>query len=194
MIDGDGLVDVDGTAAKLVEYLMARIKPQFPGESLPKHDVPGLFDKGGPLTDRQLAAALKMMGSKGFVKNLPIIEGALEGTKKLRKALSERGRSLVWCTASWLSSETWDYDRRWWLEKRMYTKSKDVIFAHHKFMVRAAFLIDDRPDKLEAWIDANPGGLALLHDQPINRDYKNPKIKRFRWSDVDWLVEEMRKC
>ena len=187
MIEGDVLIDVDGTVSKLVEYLMARMKPKFPGQSLPAHDVNGLLDRGGPLTDQQLAEAYKLMASKGFVKSLPIIDGALEGVKKIRAA----GRRVIWCTAPWTSSETWDHDRRWWLEKKFYAKQNDVIFAYHKDLVRGAVLIDDRPDKLEAWKARNPDGLALLHHQESNKDYKNSDIKRFRWSEIDWLIKEL---
>lgn len=191
MIEGDALIDVDGTAAMLVEYLMAQLKPKFKGQALPKHDVDGLLDKGGPLTDQQLAEAYKLLASKGFVKNLPIIPGALEGAKKLRAALSPSGRRVLWCTAPWTSSETWDYDRRWWLEKRFYANPKDVIFTHHKGLVKGCCLIDDRPDKLEEWVQHNPSGIACLHDQPSNQGYKNSKIRRFKWSDIDDLIKDL---
>ena len=191
MIEGDILVDVDGTVAQLVEYLMARMKPKFPGQSLPKHDVDGLLDKGGPLTDQQLAEAYKLLASKGFVKNLPLIDGALEGVRKLRNAFSPQ-RRIIWCTAPWLSSETWDSDRRWWIEKKFHSKQNDVIFAYHKNLVRGCCLIDDRVDKLEAWKTANPNGLAVLHDQPSNHWYKGSELKRFKWSEVDDLIKELK--
>jgi len=192
------LIDVDGTVAALVEYTLHKLGYLFDRDTLPKPaDLKGhhdLFKRGKTLlTDDQLLASHKLLASKGYVQHLPLILGAVESIDAIRAA----GHNIQWITASWTSSETWDYDRRTWLRKQLKVDPIDVGFFAHKELVDGDIFIDDKPDHIIKWQRKHPNGRALLYTQPWNEgaeDNLEPgdkPLERFTWHDTERLLKEL---
>ena len=185
------LFDVDGVAANLTGYLIDKLAHQFKRKELPgpddikNHDT--LFKRGStPFTEEQLLAAYKLLASKKFAQNMLLIDGAQEGIKKVRKS----GSSVFWITSPWVSSQTWDHDRRVWLEKNFHSKHQDVGFFYQKHLVRGDVFIDDKPSNVANWAAANPHGRALLFDQPWNKK-DGGALERFTWDKIDQIIKEV---
>lgn len=193
------LADVDGTVGKLVEFTLGKLEYQFDPATLPKPaDLKGQHDlfkrNKTPLTIEQLVAAHKLLNSNRFVQYLPVIEGAIDAIKAIKKA----GHRVIWCTAPWLSSKTWDYDRRTWLQKNFKTQPTDCILAHQKQLIRGDVFIDDKPKHVLEWRAQNPKGIALLFSQPWNEGATVPEgekeFTRFTWADTEALLKELNNA
>lgn len=110
------------------------------------------------------------------------VSGALKGIESLR----HMGYTVKFVS----SSNPAQYRHKFnWLVRHGFVEdhSNDVIFCHDKYLLRGDFMIDDAPHNVESWSELNPGGQALLFNQPHNRNYvcANENITRIScWNSV----------
>ncbi len=72
-------------------------------------------------------------------------------------------------TSPWLGCISWEFARRTWL-KRLSVHDDQVVFARSKHIIHADVFIDDHPGHVQAWASRHPSGLAILVDQPWNKE------------------------
>lgn len=86
----------------------------------------------------------------------------------------------------------WMYERAHWLEEHFGIPRKKVIFAHAKQYVQGDVLVDDKPDNVIVWSEANPNGIAVLWEHPYNRDVELPKgiIRTSDWNELHSILKE----
>lgn len=186
------LIDVDGVVADLVSHILNRLNHEFP-----KLDIPMLADiqsdlfslETSPLPVEALKYTLDWITTPGFGKDLPLIEGALEGIEKIRKS----GHDIFWVTAPWWGAPTWEHDRRHWIAKHFSDNHEKVIFAHAKYVCAGDIFIDDRIKNINEWSAHNRSGLALVYNQPWNsqKKYMDQEHHRFSWDKIDKLLFDL---
>lgn len=129
------------------------------------------------LTDGEWFSVTRYISSTGFAYQLP----ELPAVPVLLGAVARGVVRVQYCTTSWRSSPTWDYDRRRWLKAIM--GSRAVTFTAEKHYVRGDAFVDDRPDTVAKWLHHAPPGqsvCAYLYDAPHNRGDDVPGAKRVR--------------
>ena len=98
---------------------------------------------------------------KGFYRELPLIQDSKWAVNELEKL----GHELFICTtAPWANPDAWKEKREWVEEHFTQSFHKRIIMTHHKNLVRADILIDDRegPSTLNfqgEWIWFNRNGM-----------------------------------
>lgn len=58
-----------------------------------------------------------------------------------------------------------------------------VIFAKHKYLVQGDCIIEDSPENIDAWLEANKKGMAICIRQPYNRDWRPKHSTRVLMAD-----------
>lgn len=189
------LTDVDGVLADFTGYLLDIVHSKFAYMTLKPADVTSwdVFDlmkkRHGPDT-KELAWALcddiedddikgnlaisHILRKSSFWETIPVIVGAVDGLAALRAA----DYRLVAVTAPWAGCRDWGYKRGKWLTTLGFDH-KHLVIAADKHYLRGDIFLDDKPENIEMWAEANPNGRAVLYDAPYNQSFSWPL--RFQW-------------
>lgn len=163
------LLDVDGVLADFIGHLIAQCESS--GTPMPpREDWTFYWDTC--LTHEQRSAAYRLLDDQllrpstgaEFCRTLPVIEGAQEAVA----FLSQIGKVYI-VTATWRACAGWEKARRDWLKEHFGIHPRDVISTSEKHLVRGDLFIDDKPNQVSAWSEANPFGAARLFHRPHNR-------------------------
>lgn len=106
------------------------------------------------------------------------------------KALRMRN-SVFALTAHMRGSETWVHIRDELLIREFGFEHKEIIHTHAKHMVRGDVFIDDKPAHIEHWQSTYPQSVAILWDQPYNRD-SWVRLRARKWDDVQTVMSMMK--
>lgn len=160
------LLDVDGVLADFAGALLLWAGPKYAREQLIEWDL--LKALGLDHRQRNFDA---YAGEPGFCESLQVLDGAREFVESLRAFAN-----VVVVTSPYSAARLWTFERLRWLERHFGITKHDVIFAKRKELVRGDFMVDDRPENVEAFAAA--GGRSLLMSQPWNEAYVAPDWAR----------------
>jgi 5'(3')-deoxyribonucleotidase len=173
------LLDCDGVLADFTEVALSIIAEKtgivYSAEDIPRWDI---FESMGlPELWEEL---VKRANRKGFCSSIRPYSPAIMGVKKLRKKYD------VLCVTAPVDALPWMYERAHWLEEHFDIPRKKVIFAHEKHHVHGDVLVDDKPDNVIAWAEANPDGVAVLWEHPYNEKVSLPEgiVRCSDWNDL----------
>lgn len=129
-----------------------------------------LVDLDGVLADFELglnSCSLSVDEAKikeGFFLNLQLIQGGIMGLNRL----IDLGHEIFICSTSPWDNPMALAEKRIWVENNLgeYFK-KRIIFTHHKNLIKADYLIDDRKKNGASKFD---GKLILFHKKNNNWD------------------------
>jgi 5'(3')-deoxyribonucleotidase len=161
------LVDVDGVLADFVSGLCARLKER--GFTRTPEDIRS-WSLEDSLTAEEVRECMHIMSVPGFCRSLEWYEGAKDFLRLLRGA-----GDVFAVTAPFDASETWERERKAWLESHIPRKQVLPISGEFKRLVRGDVLIEDHPGTACEWLEDNPSGVAILIDRPWN----GPKAKEW---------------
>lgn len=122
------------------------------------------------LTPEARAAAFALIAVPGWCARLPVYVEAQVAVEAIRRA----GHHVMAVTAPWLSSPTWDYERRGWLQAHFDIPARDVVLTSRKELVRGAVLVDDKISHCHDWQQINPFGQAFVMRRTWNADEESP--------------------
>lgn len=111
------------------------------------------------------------------------------GSWRAVRRLEEMGD--VYIVTAPMRASRWVGDRVAWLHRELAVPRERVVFTQAKHIIDGDALVDDRTDYLLKWADEHPSGLALLWDEPYNRDVQLPKnARRVKgWLQALWTLE-----
>ncbi len=110
----------------------------------------------------------------GWWESMPIRPGA-DG---FIGDLQARGHEVVVVSSPWLNCPGWESARRNLLRREFWLQPKQFISTSDKARIRGDVFIDDKVSNVEEWSQINEGRLAILVDQPHNRE--NTTLLRLR--------------
>ncbi len=126
------------------------------------------------------------MKSKGWCKNLPVYNYAIDGVKQLREVAD-----VVICTSP-MDGETWVSERAAWLSMH-FGITKPIIHTDSKWAVAGDILIDDKTETLLAWQECHPDGQAIRWSQATNIHVPFSGTTLTTWAQVVAVVTEFSK-
>lgn len=165
------LIDVDGVVADLLGHLWARMDTLIRIEDLKSWHI--ISD----LPEHESKQILHWFHDMEFWRTLPVMDGAREGVQYLR----ESGYDVAWVTAPYPSCKGWADARYEWLQKNMNASYKDICLMPRKGLSQGDIFIDDKPENVREWQQANPKGKAFLYSHPFNQYEALP---RFTWGTM----------
>lgn len=171
------LIDMDSVTADLLKVWLEDYNKTYNDALTPeqitkwdwadltKCDAPGLYK----LTERP-----------GFFRDLPVMPGAIEVTKRLQ----EKGHSLFFVTACPYTVPTAGHDKYQFVAEHFsHIGPKSVIMAHKKDQIRGDILFDDSPRNLSEF-----SGITVAYDYPYNRETEVDYRAR-DWWEFEGIVD-----
>ena len=185
------LIDCDGVLSNFGKKCFDKINGKYGTSVTEEHiTVWDWLKEGVPGVPR---AAIKELVNdwiheKDFVASMEVLPGAAEGLEKLRKV-----GHVVCVTSPWHATH-WVIERTRWLQKHLGFSSKDIVHTSGKSHVFGHMLIDDKPENIFEWLDAQehlprwdhnraiiPG---ILWGAPYNAMHEAGRRDGRRWARV----------
>lgn len=177
-------VDCDGVMADFVEGYLQTLFDLY-GVERRRQDVV-TWDLVS-LSDAHKDEKIKhSMVTEGMIAVLPDIDGSVAGIARLREL------GDVACATAPMYLDTFIMQRSTWLRQRGFT-SRTMAFITDKSWLMGDVLIDDRVDNCVEWQTRNPHGLAILFDQPWNRE-DDTLVRANGWDHTVAIVERWAKA
>jgi 5'-nucleotidase len=166
------LVDMDGVLADVYSKFFDLYEQQE-GVRLSIDDV------AGKLEAEAFPDQIKWVSKPGFFRSLPVMEGSVEGLKRLNKQYKVIVVSLA---TEFPNSLT---DKQLWLHQHFpFIHWKQIVFCGSKDIIKADIMIDDHIKNLD-----NFSGRTIMFSQPHNLYLKDTIHTRVRsWNEIEKLL------
>lgn len=179
------IVDCDGVMADFttpaLELIHRSTTERFTVEQINEHDI--FKALGVPHLYEVLDDAVH---HHRFCANLSMYDGVKDAIETLR------GYAHVVCVTAPYDSPSWDQQRRHWLRDNLGFKKCEIVQTSGKHLIPADAFVDDNIDYLLPWKDEHTDGVAIIWDQPWNRNFNEPGYKRvYCWQDVIEIVKSL---
>jgi 5'-nucleotidase len=175
------LVDMDGVIANFELEFLNRWQVRFPTENfIALEDRQGFYihEQYGPSLHDKVR---EITSAPGFFRNLPPIEGAIQGIQDL----VTYGHEVLICTAPLSGTPTCLQEKYDWVRQYLGRGfASNMVITKDKTMVHGDFLIDDRPELhgrfVPTWWE------HIVFTQPYNRHVVNRR-RMNSWTDAKAL-------
>lgn len=162
-------IDVDGVLAHF-QRAFCKTATEVLGRDLSGHDYGEIMEveKLLSLTKEEEDKVYALISQPGWARELEEVENGVSVVRRLAKR-----HKVAFVTAPLESSPTWGHDRKHWLMERFGDVTKRVVSTDYKHLVDADLLIEDRQDKVRAWLRerqqrGNDDAFAILFARPYN--------------------------
>lgn len=166
------LIDCDGVVCDFIGAVINYAKERWDIDIKYEDVNTDIRKHCGELWDDE---AEQYIRSDGFAQGLQLIPGAMDAIWKMMHSAND----VIFVTAPYIGSKTWDHDRRMWLKDRFCISRDQLIFAHNKKWVKGMTLIDDKYQNIIDWSNENKR-TGILFEQP----WTTPFIK-----DLEYKME-----
>lgn len=119
--------------------------------------------------------------AKGFCASLQPYEGAQRGVERLS------GVADVYVVTSPMLAPHWAHERQQWLREHFGIEHKRIVSTHAKRLVHGDVFVDDKPEHIDGWRDAN-GGATVLWARAYNQGKCLGQFRANDWSLVERLA------
>ena len=179
MIDLD-LVDMDGVLVNFEKGFLDIWRTRYPDEYYRPLNERTTFKIEDNYPGELEYMIWDIFQGQGFFLNLEPIEGAIGGVKKMAEETD-----IFICTAPLFPSKYCVPEKYEWVERHLGKEfAKKIILTKDKTLVRARFLIDDKPEIKGL---CTPEWEQLVFEQPYNRDVMGKR--RINWSNWKEVLE-----
>ena len=179
------LVDMDGVLADFHAGTLKYVNANYPDVLTPDFKHYRVHEN---FSDSAVRSDIIAMHSRpGFFRNLPLIDGAVQGWQKI----IDLGYQPRICSSPLSTNPVCEIEKRQWLEEHFGTAvAVDALITKDKYLHPAIALIDDRTDLLRAdtavW-------QQILFNAPYNQSFETD-FRLSRWSDSSALAELLERA
>ncbi len=134
------------------------------------------------LVDQNMADRLDLsiMSKQEFWLNIPVYDGAIEAMERL----CERFNVYVLSTP-WNGYKDCMRDKMMWMESKFpFFSTKNMIFTHHKGLLRGDVIVDDHPKNLRAF-QGKTATITYPYNADVNVDFRSSS-----WREIGKWIEE----
>lgn len=155
------LCDVDGVIADFEKAIFANLRLSHGLNLDPAQKREFNFPDAYPdqVTPEIWADCVELICQRDFCATLAPYEHAVSGVQAMMEVAD-----VHFVTSPWYTSPFWMHERTEWLCRQFgQTQGRKVIHTRHKHLVRGSILIEDKPNTLDEWIDAQ---MLVRHPEP----------------------------
>lgn len=166
------LADMDGVLADVYKRFF-ELHEQETGQRLSIGDIAGKLEADA------FPNQLKWVTAPGFFRTVPVMQGSIEGLKKLNTGFEV---IIVSMATEFPQSLT---DKQLWLHDHFpFISWKQLVFCGNKNLLKADIMIDDHPKNLDHF-----SGVTIMFSQPHNILLNNTRHKRVNsWAEIEKLL------
>ncbi len=177
------LVDMDDVLADFDGGFLLKWREKYPDEFfIPMSDRQKFYmrDEYPPeLLDKMT----ELFTQKGFVANLPLIEGGVEAINKIK----DKGHEVFICTSPMRQYQNCVAEKYEWVEKNLgFDWTTRIVLSRDKTLVQGNILIDDKPEVTGA---AKPVWEHVIFDKSYNAHVNGQR--RITWQNYAEALKEL---
>jgi len=182
------LLDVDGVLADFVtpflKYINEVLDRSYTKDDFSGHDIEDCLG----LSYEERNEVRMHIDRMRMARTMAPLPGAIEAVKRLSESAA-----IFFVTSSLTSSQTWEWDRRAWLDEQFGKGwGKKAQFVKDKYLFRGDIFIDDAPDNVEKWAAWNPDKSPVLWSQWYNAEHTIQATNIERTSSWDHIELRLR--
>ncbi|MFA7359734.1 MAG: 5'-3'-deoxyribonucleotidase [Candidatus Kapaibacterium sp.] len=177
------LVDMDDVIADFDGGFLIKWREKFPGEFFIPMNERQKFYMRDEYPPELLDRVTELFTEKGFVANLPEIEGGVDAIRKIK----EKGHEVFICSSPMRQYKNCVAEKYEWIEKHLGQEwTMKLVLTRDKTLVRGDLLIDDKPEVTGA---AKPAWEHIIFDKSYNSHIKNQR--RINWNNWQEVLKEV---
>ncbi len=175
-------VDVDGVLVDFTTPALAFINSQGITKTLSQVTKFSVFDNDEVLEER---FKCEVASKPGFCRQMQAYPGAIEFVRALTVEYDVMIVTAAYDVSGWYEG------RRDWVVDNLALPRKNVSFLTRKEFFDSDIFLDDKVENVVTWHERRPNKLAMLMDQPWNRESDYQGVKRVRdWIHIARVLEE----
>lgn len=177
------LIDMDDVLADFDGGFLIKWREKYPNEFFIPLDERKEFYMRDEYPEKLLPQMTEMFTEKGFVENLPCIEGSIEAIKSIK----DKGHDVFICTSPMRQYQNCVAEKYMWVEKNLgFEWTHKLILSRDKTLVQGDLLIDDKPEVIGS---ARPVWEHILFDKAYNKNIQNKR--RINWLNWKTILKEI---
>jgi 5'(3')-deoxyribonucleotidase len=165
------LLDVDGVVADFLGHVHFYLRRNFTSDLVDPDQYTEWDFIATHLTDQQRRFTEYLLSSEDFWQKIPVMPSARYAVDCFNAAEMD----VHFVTSPYKTCFGWADVRRDWLKRNLGVQNDHIHVSGSKHIYNGAVFVDDKPQNIHAWAEANPGGKAFLFEHSYNRF--------FRWED-----------
>ncbi|MEK7102986.1 MAG: hypothetical protein AAB870_01415 [Patescibacteria group bacterium] len=175
------ILDMDGVLADLYFQIYKLLKERHPHFILhdPNVQTEHYFSRQYPQYAKEI---YEIFGEKGFFRNLPPVEGAIEAVHAIMKK-----HHVSLCTTPIENAKYCKPEKRAWKNEMLGTKVA-IFFEKDKTRKRGDMIVDDNPKMEGKFLHTNPWEHVIYH-QPYNKHVTDKR--RIIWNNYHSVLPEL---
>ena len=188
------LIDVDGVGADYVfgylRHANTVLGTSYTKDNITEHDV----EKSLGLSTEERNQVRMEIDRMRMARTLPVLPGFVDGVKRLAESAN-----IFFITSSLTSSQTWEWDRRAWLDQNFGDGwGKKAQFVKDKYLFQGDIFIDDSPENVDKWATYNKWDhhkSPILWSQWYNAKHSSDSrlVRANNWDYIEKLVWDKTK-
>lgn len=132
----------------------------------------------GKLEAEAFPHQIKWVTTPGFFRSVPVMEGSIEGLRRLNEKYNVVVISLA---TEFPSSLT---DKQMWLHEHFpFISWRQIVFCGDKSLIKADIMIDDHPKNLDVF----QGG-TIIFTQPHNMLLETKHLRVSTWKEIEEIL------
>ena len=174
------IFDVDGVLIDFVEHLLKLCNEDSPELDFPTFEEVTQYDFFSVFDKKQVQVVLRILGSDAFWKTME----ARPGAAKVLRTLRQYGYRVLFVTRPCNEYLPWLQVRRKQIEELFDGHVSDIVYTVAKEVVAGELIVEDNPEHVRRWMDANPEKPALMFTHAYNKDFKPRHVEHIAaWND-----------
>lgn len=185
------LFDVDGVMASLMEYILDYVYNTHPEYKRITIEEITSYKFESCISDPALKRACRSaLSSPRIAQRLPLIDLRIPS---FIQELKKDGVDVKYCTAPYFDNVTWVNDRLLWLMENVGAKTDDVVFTTAKYLVKGDVLVDDSPEQIYKFAQANANcDSVIVYDRPWNQSVGDEFPRAHNWDELMYMIRNRK--
>lgn len=173
------LVDMDGVIADFDGEFLKRWQKRHPDKFFVPIEERGTFYVRDSYPDELKPLVTEILLEPSFFREMMPMDGAMEALSEM----NEMGWEVFICTSPLSTYKNCVLEKYEWVENHLGTDwIKRVILTKDKTLIKADYLIDDRPEI--TGVENIPSWEHILYDRPYNGEMNKKRLTWENWKGV----------
>jgi 5'-nucleotidase len=173
------LIDMDGVISDFDGEFLKRWRERYPDKFYVPLEKRTTFYVKEQYPDELKPLASEIIWGPNFFRDMMVVDGAIEALLEMDKM----GFEVFICTSPLSTYKHCVLEKYEWVDRVLGASwVKRIILTKDKTLVKADYLIDDKPRI--TGVESTPSWEHIVYDHPYNKDVNNRRLTWENWKEV----------